>query len=84
VRIYANAFNATPEAAEFFNFTRTLETYLKVTDAETTLVLSTDSDLYRLMKTMTPAPAQTATPAPPEPAPAPPAPAAPATAVPPP
>jgi len=77
VRIYANAFNSTPEAAEFFNFTRTLETYSKVMDAETTLILSTDSDLYRLMKTMTPAHPIT-------PAPAPPAPAAPAPAVPPP
>lgn len=54
VRIYATAFNSTPEAAEFFNFTRTLETYAKVMDAETILVLSTDSDLYRLLKTMSP------------------------------
>jgi modulator of FtsH protease HflC len=76
VRIYATAFNSTPEAAEFFNFTRTLETYSKVMDAETTLVLSTDSDLYRLMKTMTPA--HPITPA------AAPAPAVPAPAVPPP
>lgn len=67
VRIYATAFNSTPEAAEFFNFTRTLETYAKVMDADTTLVLSTDSDLYRLMKTMTPALPMTPAPAPPAP-----------------
>lgn len=53
-RIYSGAFNASPEAAEFFQFTRTLETYAKVMDPETTLVLSTDSDLYRLMKTLSP------------------------------
>ena len=70
VRIYATAFNSTPEAAEFFNFTRTLETYAKIMDSETTLVLSTDSDLYRLMKTMSPA------------LPVPPAPAVPAPVVP--
>ena len=80
VRIYATAFSSTPEAAEFFNFTRTLETYTKIMDADTTLVLSTDSDLYRLMKTMSPALAPVSPPTVPVPVPAPAVPAVPAPA----
>ncbi len=56
-RIYAGAFNSSPAAAEFYNFTRTLETYSKITDPNFTVVLSTDSELFRLMKSMPPAPA---------------------------
>lgn len=56
-RIYAGAYNFSPAAAEFYNFTRTLETYSKITDPNFTVVLSTDSELFRMMKTMPPAPA---------------------------
>ena len=56
VAIYAGAYNASPEAAGFYDFQRTLETYQKVMDRDTTVVLSTDSDLYRLFKSMEPAP----------------------------
>ncbi len=48
--IYARAYNQTPEAAEFYQFTKSLETLQKTTDSNTTLVLTTDSDLYGLLK----------------------------------
>lgn len=48
--IYAAAYGQTPEAREFYSFNRTLETYRTVFDRETTLVLTTDSSLLRLLK----------------------------------
>ncbi len=47
VEIYADAFKSDPG---FYEFTRTLETYQKVIDGRTTLILSTDSQLLNLMK----------------------------------
>ncbi|MDX2052705.1 MAG: protease modulator HflC [Polyangiaceae bacterium] len=44
ISIYANAFNADPE---FYAFMRSLETYEKAIGADTNLVLSTGSDLFR-------------------------------------
>ncbi len=46
-RIYAEAYNADPELYEFL---KTLETYRTVIDENTSLVLSTDSDLLRLLQ----------------------------------
>ncbi|MEQ1853817.1 MAG: protease modulator HflC [Chthoniobacteraceae bacterium] len=54
-RIYAEAFNKTPQSVEFYTFIKTMETYKKVLGANTSVVLSTDSDLFRLLKTMAPA-----------------------------
>ena len=54
--IYAGAFNASPQAAEFYAFLKTLETYGKTASPDTTVVFSTGSDLFRLMKTVTPLP----------------------------
>ena len=48
--IYAAAYGQTPEAREFYTFTRTLETYRTVFERDTTLVLTTDSTLLRLFK----------------------------------
>ncbi|MCE9609930.1 MAG: protease modulator HflC [Chthoniobacter sp.] len=48
--IYAAAYGQTPEAREFYSFTRTLETYRTVFARETTLVLTTDSALLHLFK----------------------------------
>jgi len=44
VKIYANAFQKDPK---FYDFLRTLETYKKTIDEETTLVLGSDSELLR-------------------------------------
>jgi len=43
-RIYAEAFEQDPE---FYDFIRTLESYEKIVDKETTFVLSSDSELFK-------------------------------------
>jgi membrane protease subunit HflC len=48
--IYARAYGGSAEAAEFHQFLGTMETYRKTLDKDTTLVLSTDSDLFRYLK----------------------------------
>lgn len=48
-RIYAEAYNSTPQAAEFYGFMKTMATWQTVL-AGSNLVLSTDSDLFRLLK----------------------------------
>jgi len=52
--IYASAYNQSPEAVEFYEFTRTLQSYKSIIAANTTLVLSTDSDLFKFLKGMAP------------------------------
>jgi membrane protease subunit HflC len=49
-RIYAEAYNKTAEAREFYGFVKTLETWRSSLGASTNLVLSTDSDLFRLLR----------------------------------
>jgi membrane protease subunit HflC len=49
-RIYATAYDRSAEARRFYTFQKTLETYGLTIDADTVLVLSTDSELYRLLK----------------------------------
>ena len=51
-RIYAEAFNKSPQSVEFFGFVKTMETYRKILLGDTSLVLSTDSELFRLLKNM--------------------------------
>jgi membrane protease subunit HflC len=50
--IYARAYTQRPEAADFYRFLKSLETYRKVIGGDTTLVLSTGSDLFALLKRM--------------------------------
>lgn len=52
--IYARSYNQSPAAADLYLFTKTLETYRSVIDSDTTLILSTDSDLMSLLKSMNP------------------------------
>lgn len=47
--IYAEAFGRDPE---FYSFLRTLESYKTTLDAESTLILTTDSDYFRFLKEM--------------------------------
>ncbi len=49
-QIYAEAYNKDPE---FYAFMKTLETYKTTVTADTTLILSTDSDLFKYLKTIT-------------------------------
>jgi membrane protease subunit HflC len=48
--IYAKAYTQKPEAAEFYRFLKSMETYGKVIAGDTTMVLSTNSDLFALLK----------------------------------
>jgi membrane protease subunit HflC len=59
-RIYAEAFNKSPQAVEFYGFVKTMETYKKILLGETSIVLSTDGDLFRLLKSAKPVAAETA------------------------
>ncbi len=52
--IYAAAYNLSPEAAEFYQFIKTMEVYQEMLNQDTTLILSTDSDIFRLLKSMNP------------------------------
>src|ERR1700758_4759038 len=48
--IYARAYTQNPRAAEFYTFLKTLETYHKIFTKDSTLVLSTNSDIFTLLK----------------------------------
>jgi modulator of FtsH protease HflC len=48
--IYARAYTQDPQAAEFYAFLKTLETYHKIFTKDSTLVLSTDSEIFALLK----------------------------------
>ena len=52
--IYARAYNQSPEAVAFYEFTRTMQSYKAIIAENTTLVLSTDSDLFKFLKGMRP------------------------------
>ncbi|WP_139559615.1 protease modulator HflC [Methylotetracoccus oryzae] len=50
--IYARAYTQRPEAAEFYRFLKSMDTYRKVIDPDATVVLSTGSELFSLLKRM--------------------------------
>lgn len=50
--IYASAYNQSPAAIELYDFIKSMETYRLGMDEKTTLILSTDSDLFRFFKTI--------------------------------
>ncbi|WP_299085216.1 protease modulator HflC [uncultured Ruegeria sp.] len=50
--IYAKAYNIDAQAAEFFAFTRTMQAYKDMISGGTTLVLTTDSELFRFLRGM--------------------------------
>ena len=52
--IYASAYNQSPAAVQFYEFTRTMEAYKSIIADNTTLILSTDSELFRFLQGMTP------------------------------
>lgn len=53
--IYARAYNQSPQSVEFYEFTRTMASYPAMIGESTTLVLSTDSELFKFLKGMKPA-----------------------------
>jgi membrane protease subunit HflC len=52
--IYATAYNQSPQAAELYAFLQTMDTYKKTLTNDTTLILSTKSDLYKFIKSANP------------------------------
>ncbi|MBS4051078.1 MAG: protease modulator HflC [Methylomonas sp.] len=48
--IYAKAYGQRPEAAKFYKFMKSMETYRKVINSDASIVLSTDSELFGLLK----------------------------------
>jgi membrane protease subunit HflC len=52
--IYARAYNQSPQAVEFYEFTRTMQAYKFIIAKNSTLVLSTSSDLFKFLKGMSP------------------------------
>jgi len=48
--IYANAYNQSSQAREFYSFTRTLDTYRSALQKDTTVILSTDGGFLRYLK----------------------------------
>lgn len=52
--IYSSAYNQSREAAAFYEFTRTMQAYKSIITKDTTLLLSTDSDLFKFLKGVSP------------------------------
>ncbi|MEM9553396.1 MAG: protease modulator HflC [Acidobacteriota bacterium] len=49
-RIYAEAYDQSRDSREFYEFVKTMETYRRVLDRDSTLVLSTEGDLFRFLQ----------------------------------
>ena len=58
--IYAAAYGSSPAAADFYGFLKTLDTYKATLGGDTTVILTTDSDLFGLLKRVGDAPAKPA------------------------
>lgn len=48
--IYARAYNQSPQAVSLYEFTRTMQAYRSIISQNTTLILSTDSELFKFLK----------------------------------
>jgi len=52
--IYASAYNQTPEAADFYQFQRTMDMYKSVLRNNSTLIMSTSSEAFEYLESMNP------------------------------
>jgi membrane protease subunit HflC len=52
--IYAKAYNQSAESRDFYEFTRTMQAYKDIIATNSTLVLSTDSEMFKYLKGMSP------------------------------
>lgn len=52
--IYANAYSKDKVSTDLYNFVKTLETYHAIIDTNTTLVLTSESELYKLLEGIDP------------------------------
>jgi len=50
--IYATAYNQSPQAVKFYEFLKTMETYRKSLETDSTVILSTESDFFKYLKSM--------------------------------
>ncbi|MEO1616249.1 MAG: protease modulator HflC [Planctomycetota bacterium] len=48
--IYASAYNQSQDAISFYAFIKTMETYQEMLDQDTTMILTTDSDIFKFLK----------------------------------
>ena len=48
--IYTNAYNKNVQSRDFYEFTKTMDTYKNTIDSSTKLILSTESDFYKFLK----------------------------------
>ena len=53
-QIYADAFNQGDKSIEFYEFTKSMESYERMLDEDATLILSTDSELFKFLKDIEP------------------------------
>jgi len=51
-RIYAGAYNRSSRSIELYSFIKSMETFNNTFDSTTTVILSTDSDLYKYLESM--------------------------------
>ena len=49
-QIYAEAYNQSEESIEFYEFSKTMETYQEMLDQDSMLILTTESDLFSPLK----------------------------------
>lgn len=52
--IYAKAYNQSPDSIAFYQFIKTMETYQTMLDQDSTLIMSTDSDIFKFLKRIDP------------------------------
>jgi modulator of FtsH protease HflC len=52
--IYAKAYNQNPESYDFYQFMKTMEVFQTTLDPSTTVILSTDGDLFKYLKSPLP------------------------------
>ncbi len=50
--VYSSAYDKNGQSRKLYSFLKSMETFQKTFNAETTVILSTDSDLYRYLKSM--------------------------------
>lgn len=50
--IYADTYNQSTQSRDFYQLTKTLETYRKTLDSTTTVIFSNDSELFKFLKEM--------------------------------
>jgi membrane protease subunit HflC len=48
--IYAAAYNQSEESVAFYEFLKTMETYEEMLDRDSTMILTTDSDIFKFLK----------------------------------